>query len=138
MTDLTAKRARYGNGHKAWLHQASPPWDFTREIGQAWDIVQKDPADPVLINTVAKWGGFEVISNKEMCVQLKEWFAKEGIDSLELPVKGHWMWFAHHILAVQVAVSYLEGRTPPRGRESKVTIDAGRIAAKVIYTNYNV
>jgi hypothetical protein len=137
MIDLISKRERYGNGHKAWLANLSPPWDLVKEVGQAWDEVRKNLSSTVLIDTVRKWREFEAKTNKEYCVEMKEYFEREHIDPLDLPTSGPWSWLADSVFAIQVATSFVNGRAPPRGRNARMIQEAGRINANVQYANFN-
>jgi hypothetical protein len=138
MTDLNAKRCRLGNGHRMWLKNASPPWAFAKDIGSAWEEVQKDPSTEQLVQAVLKWREFDVVSNRLVCEDMKAYFKQEAIDPRDLSLEGAWMWLAHYIIGVRVGQSYLMGSPPPRGREMRQLRNAGAMNANCFYANYNV
>lgn len=137
MSDLTAKRERLGNGHKAWLKNASPPWGFVHDVGSAWEEVEKDPSTKKLVEMVLKWREFSVQGNQQICRDAKEYFEKHFLDPRELPNEGPYKWMASYIIGTGVALSYLDGESPISKEEMNRLRNAGSMNAHSFYANFN-
>lgn len=135
--DLNKKRCGFGNGHRMWLRNDSPPWVFVRDIGEAWEKVVKDPSSPALMEAARKWERLTLTTNLECCDDLRVHFG-DYIDSLELKMEGAWFWLANYVLAFRVAKSYLTGGEPLVKSDLADLKAAGAVNASCFYANYNV
>jgi hypothetical protein len=138
MSETVSKRRALGNGHKAWLKMLSPPWHFVKDIGEAWDHVRKDPSSTMLIDYVAKKMRVELRlqNNQQVCGDLKNYFTSNGIEPLDLPESGPWMWMTHYIGALYVARSCLR-KEDINDNEIQRSKAAGVTTANCLYSHFN-
>ena len=136
MGDIVAERARYGNGHVAWLNSQSPPWPFIRDMGVASDKVGAGSQDVVSAFVRHQGRGLAVAKNKQVCLDLKGHFKSTGELPTDMSVSC-WRWYTRQMLMVYAATRVLVGRDVSE-KEANRLVALGALVANVAYVNYNV
>lgn len=136
MTDLNAKRGKMKNGHRAWLKGDGIPWGFVMDLGKAWEEIIKDPNSTAVVDAVSKYHNVGVSNNRDVCKDLKQFFAHSTLNPLDLD-NGLWSWFISFLIAFRVGRAHLKGEPPPSTEDIHGLTKVGTVHSHNNYAQYN-